>query len=421
MIGETSVLAVFRERKMAFLLVLGFSSGMPLYLTNRTLQAWLVVEGVDLTTVGLFSLAALPYSLKFVWSPIVDRFSPPWLGRRRGWMSLSQLLLMAAIASMALAEPASGVMLLASLAMVVAFLSATQDIAVDAYRTDVLKETEMGAGAAVYVLGYRIALLWTGAGALILADRMSWPAVYVVMAATMLVGVGASIRSPEPEDPGEPPATLADAILKPFLEFASRLGVRRAALVLAFIALYKLGDAVIGNMTTPFLLETGFTQTDIGVVQGGMGLIATIVGALAGGALLSRLGILRSLWVFGLFQAVSNLAYLALAQAGHKYGLMVVTINFEYFSGGLGTAAFVAFLMSMCNHGFSATQYALLSSFMAFSRDIGAAPAGGLAEWTGWPTFFVISFLLAFPGLALLRVLQARESGLTAETQRTQS
>ncbi len=409
MLGENSLIAVFRDRKMAYLLVLGFSSGMPLFLINRTVQAWLTVEGVDLTTVGLFSLAALPYSLKFLWSPFIDRFSLPWLGRRRGWMSLSQVLLLAAIASMALATPASGVMLLASLALVVAFLSATQDIAVDAYRTDVLRESEMGAGAAVAVLGYRIALLWTGAGALILADLMSWPAVYVVMAATMLVGLAASIRSPEPEDPGKPPASLTDAIWKPFAEFARRLGVGRAALVLAFVALYKLGDALVGNMTTPFLLQTGFSQTDIGVVQGGMGLTATIVGALAGGAFLSRLGILRSLWVFGLFQAASNLVYLALAEAGQNYGLMVVTINFEYFSGGLGTAAFVAFLMSMCDHRFSATQYALLSSFMAFSRDIGAAPAGRLVELTGWPTFFLLSFLLAFPGLALLQVLRSKE------------
>jgi PAT family beta-lactamase induction signal transducer AmpG len=392
---------------MYYILLLGFSSGMPLFLTSRTLQAWLTVEGVDLTTVGLLSLVAIPYSLKFVWSPILDRFSLPFLGRRRGWMILSQFLLLAAIGAMALARPAEGITFLATVAILIAFFSATQDIAIDAYRTDVLEEREMGAGAAFNVLGYRVAMLLTGAGALILADRMGWPLVYIVMAAFMFVGMAASYRAPEPDDPGSPPASLVHAVRDPFVEFVTRLGLGRAFFVLGFIVVYKLGDALVNNMTTPFLLETGFTQTDVGAVQGGMGLFATILGTLAGGALLSRMGILRSLWVFGFFQAASNLVYLALAEAGRNYWLMVVTINFEYFSAGLGTAAFVAFLMSLCNHRFTATQYALLSSLMAVSRDVIASPSGRIAEVAGWPTFFFISFLMALPGLAMLWALRS--------------
>ena len=241
----------------------------------------------------------------------------------------------------------------------------------------------MGAGAAVNVLGYRVALFVTGSAALILADRISWPSVYLLMAAFMLVGMGASFRSPEPDDPGVPPTSLREAVREPFAEFYGRFGAGRTLLTFAFIALYKLGDAVVNNMTTPFLLDIEFTQTDIGLVRGGIGLAATILGVLSGGVFLSRAGILKSLWVFGLLQAGSNLLYFALAQAGHNYPLMVLTISLEYFSAGLGTAAFVAFLMNLCNHRFTATQYALLSSFMALSRDVGAAPAGAAGRAGG--------------------------------------
>ena len=403
---KASLLAVFKSRKMVFLLLLGFSSGLPLYLTSRTLQAWLTIEGVDLTTIGLFSLVALPYSLKFIWSPLLDRFTLPRLGRRRGWMACSQVLLIVSIAAMSLGDPSDAVRVVAVVAIAIAFFSATQDIAIDAYRADVLEERELGAGAAVNVLGYRVAMLLTGAGALILADRISWPTVYLIMAGFMLIGLLASLRTPEPADPGVPPSSLKAAIVDPFLEFAGRFGLRRALLILSFIVVYRMGDALVNNMTTPFLLQTGFSQTDVGTVQGGMGLLATILGIVVGGALLSRMGIYNSLWVFGLFQAGSNLVYLALARAGQNYPLMVGTINFEYFSVGLGTAAFVAFLMSLCNHRFTATQYALLSSLMAVSRDVMAAPSGRLAEATGWPVFFLISFIVALPGLAMLWVIK---------------
>ncbi|AFZ19054.1 AmpG family muropeptide MFS transporter [Allocoleopsis franciscana] len=389
---------------MAALVLLGFSSGLPLFLTSKTLQAWMTVEGVNLRSIGLFSLVGLPYSLKFLWSPLLDRFVPPFLGRRRGWLALTQGALLLAIAAMALQQPRQALQFLAINALFIAFFSATQDIAADAYRTDVLEQREMGAGAAVFVLGYRVALLVTGALALILADQMPWSTVYLLMSLLMVVGLVSSFWAPEPREQERPPESLSEAVILPFAEFFQRSGVIRAVLILVFIVLYKLGDALVNNMSTPFLLKTGFTQTDIGAIQGGMGLLATIVGTLAGGAILSKLGINRSLWVFGGLQAVSNLAYFVLAQLGKNYSFLVITINIENFCAGLGTAAFVAFLMSLCNQRFSATQYALLSSLMAVSRDILVAPAGGLAEATGWPLFFLVSIVAAVPGLLLLPV-----------------
>jgi MFS transporter, PAT family, beta-lactamase induction signal transducer AmpG len=393
---------VFQSRKMAALLLLGFASGLPLFLTSRTLQAWMTVEGVDLGAIGLFSLVALPYSLKFLWSPLLDRFVPPFLGRRRGWLVIAQVGLTVAIAAMALQNPKQSLQLLAINALLIAFFSASQDIAFDAYRTDLLEQREMGAGAAISVLGYRVALLVTGSLALILADQMPWPLVYLCMAGLMLLSVFSSAWAPEPMGGDRPPETLADAVRLPFLEFFQRSGLWRGTLILVFIVLYRFGDALVNNMATPFLLQTGFSQTDIGAIQGGMGLLATIVGILAGGALLSQLGINRSLWVFGGLQALSNLAYFGLADLGQNYSAMVLAINVENFCGGLGTAGFVAFLMSLCNPRFSATQYALLSSLMAVSRDILVAPAGKLAEQTGWPLFFLLTLVAAVPGLALL-------------------
>ncbi|BAY61248.1 major facilitator superfamily protein [Calothrix brevissima NIES-22] len=398
-----SLLQVFGSRKMAALLFLGFASGLPLLLIGNTLKAWMTVEKVDLAAIGWFSLASLPYSLKFLWSPFLDRFTVPWLGRRRGWLILTQLALIVAIAIMAFQQPKQALQLLAINAIVIAFLSATQDIAADAYRTDVLEKLEMGAGAAVFILGYRIALLVAGALALILADRIPWSSVYLLMAGTMALGIFATLFAPEPAEIN-PPASLSEAVILPFGEFFQRQGVLQGFLMLVFITLYKLGDALLSNMTTPFLLQVGFTKTDIGAIQVGMGLIATIVGALAGGAILSRIGINRSLWVFGVLQAVSNFAYLALAYTGKNYQAMVLAINIEQFCGGLGTAAFVAFLMSLCNQKFSATQYALLSSLMAVSRDILASPGGAIAQNTGWPLFFIITIVAAVPGLLLLPI-----------------
>lgn len=392
---------------MVALLLLGFSSGLPLFLTSKTLQAWMSKEGVDLGAIGLFSLVGLPYSLKFIWSPLLDRFVPPFFGRRRGWLIVTQAALIVAIAFMFFQQPKQALQLLAINAILIAFFSASQDIAFDAYRTDVLEPLEMGAGAALTVLGYRIALIVTGSFAFIFADYLPWQSVYLLMSALMAIGLFTSFWAPEPKKQEIPPASLIDAFSLPFAEFFQRSGVVRGFLILLFIVLYKLGDALVNNMATPFLLPNtglGFSQTEIGALQGGMGLLATIVGALAGGSILSKIGINRALWVFGGLQAVSNLAYFVLAQVGKNYSWLVITINIENFCAGLGTAAFVAFLMSLCNPRFSATQYALLSSLMAVSRDILVAPAGNLAKATGWPMFFLISIVAAVPGLLLLPV-----------------
>lgn len=387
---------------MAGLIVLGFASGLPLFLTGSALQPWMKAEGVDLGTIGLFSLVGLPYSLKFLWSPLLDRFVPPFMGRRRGWLVITQILLFIAIAALSLQKPAQALQLLAVNAFIIAFFSATQDIAADAYRTDVLEKFEMGAGAAVFVLGYRIALLVTGSLAFILADRMPWPTVYLLLSFLMILGVGASIFAPEPASDEIRPESFVDAVILPFQEFFQRNGFVQAGLILVFIIFYKFGDALLSNMSKLFLLDIKFTNTDIGALQGGIGLVATIVGTLVGGSVISKIGINRSLWVFGGLQALSNLAYFILAQLGKNYQFLVITINIENFCGGLGTAAFLAFMMSLCNKRFSATQYALFSSLVAVSRDLLVAPAGYIAKATGWPMFFLITVAAGLPGLLLL-------------------
>ena len=392
---------------MVALLFLGFASGLPYNLTRDTLSAWITVEGLKLSTIGWFvGLANAPATLKFLWSPLVDRFVPPFLGRRRGWMVLTQVALVVAIATMGLQKPAQALQLLAINAIAIAILSATQDIAIDAYRTDVLEEREVGAGVAIWVTGYRIALLLTGALALRWADQFSWSMVYFFMAALIGIGVLSAIWAPEPvsDEASSRPETLVDAVYLPFVDFFQRSGILRGVFILAFIVLYKLGDYLAANMTTPFLVKTGFSLESIGDIKGGMGLIATIVGGLVGGAVLSKIGINRSLWVFGGFQAISNLAYFSLALAGKSYPLMVLTVNIENFCAGLGTAAFLGFLMSLCNPRFSATQYALLSSLVAISREVFASPGGAIAQSTGWPLFFFLTFLVALPGLFLLPI-----------------
>lgn len=398
-----SLLKVFESRKMAALLLLGFASGLPLLLIGSTLKTWMTLEKVDLGAIGWFSLASLPFSFKFLWSPFLDRFTLPFLGRRRGWLILTQIALIFAIALLGLQQPKQALQLVAINTIVIAFLSATQDIATDAYRTDVLTNLELGAGAAVSTLGYRIGMIAAGSLALMLADQMPWSSVYLIMAGMMAIGIFATLLAPEPQETS-PPASLADAVILPLGEFFQRQGVLYGVLILLFITLYKLGDALLSNMATPFLVTIGFTKTDIGAIQLGMGLIANIVGALAGGSILSKIGINRSLWVFGVLQAVSNLAYFFLSLVGKNYQAMVLAINIEQFCGGLGTTAFVAFLMSLCNQRFSATQYALLSSLMAVSRDILAAPGGEIVKSTSWSMFFLISIFAALPGLMLLPV-----------------
>jgi len=362
----------------------------------------MTVAGVNLTAIGLFSLMSLPYSLKFLWSPVIDRFSLPFLGRRKGWLFVTQIALAVAIAGMSFGEPSHALKFVAVIAFAIAFLSATQDITIDAYTTDISDASEVGAASGTKVLGYRIAMIATGAGALVLADLLSWQTVYFLLGVIMLILAVVSTRLPEPVLRDRPPMSMNEAIRMPLVDFFERMGKGRAISILVFILLYRLGDSMINSMTTPFLIQTGFSQTDVGVVQGGVGLFATIVGVLAGGAVIARIGINRSLWVFGVLQAASNFAYMLLAYAGRQYQVMVGAIIIENLCYGLATAALVGFIMSLCNPRFSATQYALLSSLIAVGRDVVAAPSGSLAQMMGWPLFFLVSVIAAIPGMTLL-------------------
>lgn len=396
------MLQLFTQRRMVALLLLGFSSGMPLYLMTRTLQAWMTVEKVDLGTIGFFSLAALPVSLKFLWAPVLDRYVPPILGRRRGWLLITQVALLIAIAAMGLHDPRTGLAALAANAVIIAFVSASQDIVGDAYRTDLLEERAMGAGAAVWVLGYRIALLVTGSLAFVLADHIGWRLTYVLMSLLMLVGIVTDFWAPEPAGEDHPPASLYEAVWLPFRDFFQRAGIGTGVLILIFVVLYKLPDNLAIGMSTPFLLQIGFSETEIGTVVGAVGLGATIVGSLFGGGVVERLGLNRSIWVVLLVQAASQLGYLALAIRGHSVPFMVAAVVAENFVYGMVTTVFIAYLMSLCSKRFSATQYALLSSLMAVSRDLFIAPAGELAKSTGWTGFFLVALASGIPAVLML-------------------
>jgi Arabinose efflux permease len=402
-------------RRIGVMLFLGFSSGLPLVLTAGTLQAWLTVEGVDTRTIGLFTLVGLPYTLKFLWSPLMDCFVPPFLGRRRGWMLATQLALMMSLAAMATVSPLHDLWMLAGLALTVAFLSASQDIAFDAYRADVLKPRERGLGAAVSVTGYRMAMLVSGALALVLSDYIGWRITYLSMAALMTVGMLATLTGPEPRWAAGSPATLCEAVFGPLVEFLAREG---AISLLLLIILYKMGDAFAGTLTTNFLIGSlGFSASEVGIITKGLGLAALLLGALAGGLLMAHLGLYTSLLLFGLLQAVSNLSFMALAWAGKSYALMAAAVAFENVSAGLGTSAFVAFLMALCHHRYTATQFALLSALAVLGRVYLGPSAGFLVEAVGWMNFFFVTFLAALPGLALLWFLRKRLQGLEARQE----
>ena len=394
---------LLNQRTMV-VLFLGFSSGLPLALTGGTLQAWLTTSGVDTATIAAFSLVGLPYVLKFLWAPVMDRFVPPLLGRRRGWMILTQILLLCFLILMAGLRPGQSAMLVGTLAVVVAFCSASQDIAVDAYRADLLRPAERGFGAAMSVAGYRFAMLVSGGLALIIADHAGWSLTYGVMAALMSVGIVSAALGPEPAQPASPPASLVKAAVDPFRDFLTR---KRAAYLLALIILYKLGDAFAGTLTTTFLIRAlEFSLTDVGVVNKWLGVAATLVGGLAGGALMLRFGLFRCLLGFGVLQAVTNLGFMALALAGHNYLGMVSVIVLENLAGGMGTAVFVALLMSLCDHRYTATQFALLSAVASLGRVLIGPPAGMLVEAVGWAPFFLASFVVALPGLGMLVFLR---------------
>jgi len=386
--------------RMLVALLMGFSSGLPLLLTGSVLQAWMTREGVDLGTIGLFALVGLPYTLKFLWAPLLDRFSVPLLGRRRGWLLLIQAALMVSIAALGWTHPAQSPLIVAVVAWLVTFFSSSQDIVIDAYRREALSDRELGLGASLYVNGYRVGMLLASGGGLIMADFMPFSAVYQIMAVGMLAGILTTLFAPEPGVAEGVPATLREAVIHPFVDYFRRW---HALLILLFILLYKVGDTMASNMTTPFYLDIGFSMTEIGAVVKLFGFWATFIGSFLGGILILRMGIYRALWSFGILQALSTAGFALLADVGYSLPLLAAVIAFENLSGGMGTAAFVAFMASITNRKFTATQYALLSSLMGIPRVIVAAPTGYMAASFGWFPFFVFCALIAIPGLLLLR------------------
>ena len=395
-------LAAIFSARMVVALLMGFSCGLPLLLTGSVLQAWLKDGGVDLTRIGLFALVGLPYTLKFLWAPLFDRYVLlPFLGRRRGWLIVTQLMLAAALAALSFAAPTPGDLLpISAAALLVAFFSATQDIVVDAYRRESLADAELGLGSALYVNGYRVGMLLAGGGGLILADLTSFPVVFQSMAALMALCALVTVAATEPPLPPNRPRSLLDAVYLPFRDYFLRDG---ALLALAFILFYKLGDTMASSITTPFYLDLGYTKTEIGAVVKLFGFWATIIGATLGGVWILRIGMNRALWWFGLGQMVSTLGFVVLARLPHDPAALAAVVAVENFTGGLGTAAFVGFMGALTDRRFTATQYALLSSLMGVPRVLVSAPTGWLAQVMGWPAFFTLCTLLALPGLLLLR------------------
>lgn len=416
------------SRRMLVAFVMGFSSGLPLLLTMGVLQAWMSKSGVDLSLIGLMSLVGLPYTLKFIWAPLLDRGAFPglerqpgrpypfwkaalnWLvkasigrlGRRRGWLLWAQILLMAAIVLLAFGDPGRNPTMIALAALLVTFFSASQDIAIDAYRREDLADDELGLGSSLAINGYRVGMLLAGGGGLIMADVMSFREVYLIMAACLLVGVITTLLTPEPQAPPRAPQSMRQAVVEPFVEFFGRAGLGWGLGVLGFILLYKVGDSMAATMTTPFFLARGYTMTQIGTVAKLFGFWATVAGGLLGGLILMRLGINRSLWIFGFLQAVSTAGFALLANLGPSTAWLAAVIAFENITSGMATAAYAAYMAAQTNKNFTATQYALLSSLMGVPRVMVSAPTGVMAEWLGWSGFFIFCTLIAAPGMAML-------------------
>jgi PAT family beta-lactamase induction signal transducer AmpG len=393
---------------MLVALLMGFACGLPLLLTLGLLQAWMKESGIDLTWIGMITLVQIPYTWKFIWAPFMDRFIPPFLGRRRGWLIMAQIGLMFSIIALGFSDPIEKTGLMVLAAVLVAFFSASQDIVVDAYRREDLADEELGLGSSLYIYGYRIGMWLAGGGGLILADHFSYSSVYAIMALCMLVGVFTTLFAPEPEIEGKPPQNMKAAILDPLRDYFRR---NEALWVLAFILLFKVGDTMAAAITMPFYLDIGFTKTEIGTVVKVFGSWAMIVGAILGGVIMLRLGINRSLWIFGVLQALSTAGFALLARIGQSIPVLSGVIAFENLSSGMGTAAFVAFMASITNKRFTATQYALLTSIMGMPRVVASAPTGFMAKHMGWEGFFIFCALIAIPGILLLLKFAPWKSG----------
>lgn len=404
-----SLVQALITRRMAICVFTGFSSGLPLYVLLNLLPAWLRTEGISLKAIGAMALIQFPYTWKFLWAPLLDRYVVPALGRRRGWMLVTQAGLLGCIAWMGTLSPGQELPAIVWVATALAFLSATQDIVLDAYRREILSETELGLGNAVHVNAYRVAGLVPGSLSLILADYLPWPAVFAITAAFMLPGAAMALAVSEPAMAGVRPKSLRQAVTEPFREFLQRAGLGHAVLVLGFIFLYKLGDSMATALATPFYLDMGFTKSDVGLIAKNAGLWPSIAGGLLGGLWMVRLGINRALWIFGIVQYVTIAGFLWLAAIGpfatvgaDERTMLAVVIGAEAVGVGVGTAAFVAYIARATNPAYTATQFALFTSLAAVPRTFLNATTGWLVERLGWPSFFWLCMLLAIPGMLLL-------------------
>jgi len=393
---------VLFTRRMLICVFTGFSSGLPLYVLLTLVPGWLRSEGVQLTAIGLFTLIQFPYTWKFLWSPLLDRFSVPWLGRRRGWMFITQCALLLAIGLIGTFSPATDLRSIATLAAITALLSASQDVVLDAYRREILLDIELGLGTAIHVNAYKVAGLIPGSLAFVLADHLPWPLVYAITALFMLPGLAMTLVIKEPPVPPGAPRTLREAVVEPFADFLGRLGWRQALLVLAFIFLFKLGDSMATALATPFYLDMGFTKSEIGLIAKNAGLWPSVIGGLLGGLWMVKIGINRALWLFGAAQAISILGFASLSQLPHDRVALATAISAEALGVGLGTAAFTAFIARATNPRYTATQFALFTSLAAVPRTLINATTGWIVQHTGWFDFFLLCTALAVPGMVLL-------------------
>lgn len=397
------------SRQMLICVFTGLSSGLPLYLLINLLPAWLRTEGIDLKKIGLFALINLPYTWKFVWSPLLDRFTPAFLGRRRGWMFVSQCMLLVFMALLGLFSPQQALWPIAALALLVAFASASQDIVLDAFRREILTDNQLGLGNSLHVNAYRLAGLVPGSLSLILADHLPWNSVFIITALFMLPGMIMCLVVNEPTVQAKAPHTLREAIIEPFHEFISRAGWKEALIILVFIFLYKLGDSMATSLATPFYLDMGFSKSQIGIVAKQAGLWPAVIGGLLGGIWMLKLGINRALWLFGVVQVVSILGFAWLAGYHHfdqvgtaELAKLALVIGVEALGVGLGTAAFVAFIARTTSPAYTATQLALFTSLSAVPRTLANATTGYLIDAVGWMPFFLLCTVLALPGMVLL-------------------
>jgi len=409
---------ILLSRRMLICLFQGFSSGLPLYVLIQLVPAWLRSEGIDLATIGLFNLVMLPYTWKFLWAPLMDRFRLPLLGRRRGWALLTQCLLLLSIGILGSVNPADGLRAAVYLVFATALFSASQDIVLDAYRRELLADDELGTGNSLFINAYRLSSLVPGSLALILSDFIPWGAVYWIVAGFMLVGVLTTLWVPETADDRIAPRSLRSAVVEPFVEFFQRDGVRSAVGVLAFMLLYKLGDSMATALSTPFYLDLGFSRTEIGTVAKFAALWASIAGTVLGGLAMLRLSINRALWIFGVVQVVSILGFALLARVGHNLVLLFSVVSFEYIGVGLGTVALTAFMARQTSIRFTATQFALLSSLTAIPRTLANASTGFIVDAFGYFNFFLLCTAVAIPGMLLL-LWVAPWSGRPAQTSST--